>query len=266
MRSVSASTFSGVIGPASVIVKASASAARRSTPAGQVDQAVDRLDPQLVVDELDDEAHDRGRAGIVDPCARGARRGSSARSRTGDGRRRARAAPRRRCAVDRGDGARGRRSRPARGARRSSSVHDASGVARSSRAVRPAPRVRPQIGSTFTRIACRSDEPVRLRLRQRPLVGEDVVGAGIGQPERADDAAGVTSPAVIVAVLHPVRVEAGRRVGHQDARRVATSRTASAARAYRSPSACSSRGRINRTELRGCAASSAACSSSSTTS
>ena len=42
----------------------------------QVDQPVDRLDPQLVVDELDDEAHDRGRAGIVEVLARGARRGS----------------------------------------------------------------------------------------------------------------------------------------------------------------------------------------------
>ena len=46
---------------------------------------------------------------------------------------------------------------------------------------------------------------------------EDVLGAGFGQTERADDAAGVPSPAAIVAVLHPVCVEARRRVGHQDA-------------------------------------------------
>ena len=52
-------------------------------------------------------------------------------------------------------------------------------------------------------------EPVGLRLRQRAFVGEHVVGARFGQPQRADDAAGVARRALGGAVLHPVRVEAG---------------------------------------------------------
>ena len=85
---------------------------------GQVDEAVDRLDPQLVVDELHDEAHDRRRAGIVDPlrAALGAvvQRGLEAVMAVGQHERRPAddaASPRRRC--------RGRRSRPVRAARRS---------------------------------------------------------------------------------------------------------------------------------------------------
>ena len=56
-RSVSASTASGVIGPGVDDRRTRRRArSRRSTPAGRSTQPVDRLDAQLVVDQLDDEA------------------------------------------------------------------------------------------------------------------------------------------------------------------------------------------------------------------
>ena len=58
-------------------------------------------------------------------------------------------------------------------------------------------------------------EPVGLRLRQRALVGEDVVVARLGQRQRADDAAGVAADAVRVGELHAVGVEARRRVARR---------------------------------------------------
>ena len=211
----SASTPSGVTGPASVTTKASARSARTSAPAGRsISRWIGSI-VKLVVDELDDEAHDRGGTVVGESPRRGARRGRRTRSRTGGDRRRGRAAngrrrPRsRRCAP-------GRRSRRACGAYRRCRSQLQRNSAGSSRSVRPAPSERPQIGSTFTRIARSSDEPVRLRLGQRALVGEHVVVAGLGQPQRADDRRGCAGARrAAVGVLHPVRVEAGLVVDEQ---------------------------------------------------
>ena len=94
---------SGVFGPTVSIVNASASAARRSGPGGEVHEPVDRLDAELVVGQLDDERHDRAGAGIACPGAAAARRGRRARSRSGGARRRGRAGTRPTAARDRGD-------------------------------------------------------------------------------------------------------------------------------------------------------------------
>ena len=115
-------------GPRRATSNASASRARRSTPAGTSMQAVDGLDAELVVDELDHERHDRGRAaGRRSPAARELVAVVAARSRSGGDRRPARAARRRRRAriaamrrgvVDapRSRGARRRRRRRSRAA------------------------------------------------------------------------------------------------------------------------------------------------------
>ena len=55
----SASTPSGVFGPASRIVERVGEAGAQVGAGGKFDQPVDRLDAELVVDELDDERHDR---------------------------------------------------------------------------------------------------------------------------------------------------------------------------------------------------------------
>ena len=57
----SAATPSGVFAPASRTSNASASRAADVGRGRHLDQTVDRLDAELVVDELDDERHDRAR-------------------------------------------------------------------------------------------------------------------------------------------------------------------------------------------------------------
>ena len=136
-----------------------------------------------------------------------------------------------------------------------------SGRARSTSSVRPVPSESAQIGSTFTRIFAEQREPVRLGLGQRAFMRQDVVAARLRQAERADHAAGVPA-----AVLHPVGVETSGAVDNENPVAHPRREHDAAPGVAVALGALVQRGRISRTELQSCRASSAACSSSSTTS
>ena len=219
---------------------------------------MNRLDAQLVVHELDDERHDRRSAGVVDagcpPFVAIVDRGLETVVAVGEDQpvridRRA----------DRGD-----RGRVVDG---TEFVTHAVGIG--ARAQRPRPlgqlgeagaeRERPDRIDVDPHLA-QQREPVRFGLGQRAFVRQDVVAARLRQAERADHTAGVPA-----AVLHPVGVETSGAVDNEDP--VAHPRREH----RRGPGVAVAVGvlvarRISRTELQSCTASSAACSSSSTTS
>ena len=200
-----------------------------SIPAGRSRQAMDRLDVELVVDQLDDEHHDRART--ADRFARGAQlfavgaRGLEAVMTVGEHQRRLRRRARRsrRCV-------RGRRSRRARGPpRRRRRRCRARCRARGARSGRrrgsgprsdrrsPASRAAARAGRTSPWASCARGGARSCRRARAARARRSRPGCGAGVPCE-------------VAELHAVRVEAGLGIDHEHAVALPRGRARPAAR------------------------------------
>ena len=192
------------------------------TGADAGEQAVDGAHAQLAGGELHHQGHDRVGARIVGPRRRGARPGSCPRSRSGGGRRPARAwRPRRRRRW------RGRVSgsvmRHSEWWKPSSSVAVANGSPStwSVSADRPVASDRPQIGSRLARVA-------RSSSRRSLLAFGSVRSWGITSPPALSSPSAPITPvvrcgrAVVAGEVHPVDGERGLVVGGEHAVGLAT--------------------------------------------